>query len=299
MNYGKMAYLKQEELEARLNESAQNEPVKRSVYLGSAQTAGERVKLFNAAAACFILNISFLSGQEGAKISLYADNKLISTLPYSQNVTFTVALDETRQYGLFVESDCPFSVGKAEILVLRGSVNEPESAAAIDILNGKYGFVRSAGGQILFSVFGKGLKPQINKLIGFGAAVDLTKCALNGKDCFCVAVLDSNSNFFLIFIAADYTVLDVKFVVKGAESVSVSYAAGCLLCAYVKEGRAVIKSVFNKDSMSVAAEDVYLIKDCLPMMAVLKQNGINYLRICADELFLSKELTVAVTATLT
>ncbi len=304
MDYGKLAYLKADELENRLNNSLKAtersvcteytvSPVfdfKSGEYSVSDIRADGSVTLFMRMTVCADSDIT--NGEIAVLINGLAAGKSTFGLSTGEKtelfIMCAVYVSGVAAVSLSSGADCTLLCCQLLISGADAEISGRGGDSAVDIFKDKWALVTSSDDYVNAYLFTEDdFKLENPKYIGTGRHADVAA----GKDGFCIAYVDTAANVFIAMTDGELNVLFGRFVDSGAERVAVSaYGAGFVL-AELSQGKITVRYVDANGGTSEpslvdvtgAAERIGFVKSAERPELIVYADGRSYLKCAAVE----------------
>lgn len=297
MDYAKLAYLKAEDLEARLQQNTSLSRVTKTSAGQAVLLAGvitELASVKGAGAAAIFVTLK-LDGGAGAEIALLLNGKRAGTEQIAQTVSFMVSADLDEVTHISVCAPAEVTLIKADLMVIGDAAfGGAGCAARVDTVDGRLAVIKTENGAIRFYEAADLTAPVLEQgmLLGFGGCADVCAYTYGGERVWAAVHTDSCRNAFLSVIKKSggiYTLKKCVFLASGIDSAALLAHSDSLVFGFVRDGAAyaaaitpdlIIEAVTRID----AADRIELIKNSIPPIAMVCGGGKNVLRVAENEL---------------
>ncbi|MCL2555674.1 MAG: DUF6273 domain-containing protein [Firmicutes bacterium] len=315
MNYSKLALLKTEELETRLNEGAGQASVSKASILDirlNENMIKNLTSIKGKDLAGIFISIKFDKIYDGATIFLMLDGKVAaSEIIDSQTVSLKAAVDLDAEIKIGLKSDKSIKILRVDILTTgraNFSIKSPMFKAC-DIEN-SFGLVKINNGEIRVFISDdrvKRLNMNNSLLLGFGDNADICGLIIDGQPAYAVVFKDRHSNAFLAIIRLDgdsYKIINSAFLKENVASVALSYIQQTgIVFGFIKDDIAYAGMI--GDSLNLVnvqkidkGDRINFVKKSNPVVAHFMQGNRNLIRVCENEINAGFELDIDISAAL-
>lgn len=299
MDYGKIAYLKVEELEARTAKLENRESAKvKSVYacprkntsLGAASIARAKeggevcsfcratVRVVSGAGSLVLkaggveVGRTAFSGEAGEVVTAF----IMGAATVSRNDEFTLGGDG---------GECVIESVQLLVVCFGAGIGGRSGSCAVDCAGETWYLVDCSDGDVALYAFAEENFALASPLyVGEGDRADVSASESGAA----VAYVDSAGNVFLVELSPSFELIRARFVCSGASSVALHAAGNSFVIAAVKNGEVTAFAASEDGTLGdgVAidrADDVLFVKGSPTPMLVTASKGKNVLRLAAVE----------------
>ena len=249
MDYGKLAYVKAEELESRLSALLGDTNTGSAVYnvsplfdfttgefLLTETTGSGKITLF---CICVLRADSDITGKVRLKVNGLVANEKSVDMKNGEEKEFTflslISINATASVSL--SCDCDATLVRAQILISGKGVKTAISGAHASVdkcSDGVWAIADSKDNNVCVRLFDE-QSATMSQEYFYGAGSSVSLCA--GNSGFVLAFVDERSNVFIVFLSPDLQEQKRFFLCKGASDVAVCKNNDGYLCATVSGDR--------------------------------------------------------------